>query len=147
MIVTRTAIPDVLVIESGEILIPGDVDFGVDIGLPPNQVSFLRRLRQGNSKPIIVVLTGGSPLAIPEVHDLADAILYAREGGRVLLVDRELAAAEEAKKAAYELILGQGKEVFDLAKEKPELRDRYGRHSERCVSSAGRCRQRSTCIR
>lgn len=27
--------PDVLVIESGEILIPGDVDFGFDIGLPP----------------------------------------------------------------------------------------------------------------
>ncbi|MCS6844164.1 MAG: serine carboxypeptidase [Caldilineales bacterium] len=27
--------PDVLVIESGEVLIPGDVDFGYDIGLPP----------------------------------------------------------------------------------------------------------------
>jgi len=40
-----------------------------------------------------------------------------------------LVAAEDAKKAAYELILGQGKEVFDLSKEKPELRDRYGRHT------------------
>jgi hypothetical protein len=27
--------PDVLVIESGEVLIPGDIDFGFDIGLPP----------------------------------------------------------------------------------------------------------------
>jgi len=27
--------PDVLVIESGEVIIPGDVDFGYDIGLPP----------------------------------------------------------------------------------------------------------------
>jgi predicted amino acid dehydrogenase len=27
--------PDVLVIEAGEVLIPGDVDFGYDIGLPP----------------------------------------------------------------------------------------------------------------
>jgi predicted amino acid dehydrogenase len=27
--------PDVLVIESGEVLIPGDLDFGYDIGLPP----------------------------------------------------------------------------------------------------------------
>ena len=27
--------PDVLVIESGEVLIPGDIDFGYDIGLPP----------------------------------------------------------------------------------------------------------------
>lgn len=27
--------PDVMVIESGEVLIPGDIDFGYDIGLPP----------------------------------------------------------------------------------------------------------------
>jgi predicted amino acid dehydrogenase len=27
--------PDVLVIDSGEVLIPGDIDFGYDIGLPP----------------------------------------------------------------------------------------------------------------
>jgi hypothetical protein len=27
--------PDVLCIESGEVLIPGDIDFGYDIGLPP----------------------------------------------------------------------------------------------------------------
>lgn len=40
-----------------------------------------------------------------------------------------LAASEEAKRQAYELILGQGKEVFDLSKEKNELRDRYGRHT------------------
>ncbi len=47
-----------------------------DISLPPNQVQFLRRLRRGNDKPIIVVLTAGSPLAIGEVHELADAVLY-----------------------------------------------------------------------
>jgi uncharacterized protein (DUF1501 family) len=39
----------------------------------------------------------------------------------------EISAAEDAKKRAYELILGAGKEVFDLSKEKPALRDRYGR--------------------
>lgn len=39
----------------------------------------------------------------------------------------EISAAEEAKKRAYELILGAGKEVFDLSKEKPALRERYGR--------------------
>jgi len=41
---------------------------------------------------------------------------------------QELSDAEEAKKQAYELILGSGREVFDLSKEKPELRVRYGRH-------------------
>lgn len=49
----------------------------VDIGLPANQIAWLRNLRRDNTKPIIVVLTGGSPLAIPQVQDLADAILYA----------------------------------------------------------------------
>jgi len=49
--------------------------------------------------------------------------------GKVMAASPQLAAAEEAKKAAYELILGQGREVFDLNKEKPELRDRYGRHT------------------
>ncbi len=49
--------------------------------------------------------------------------------GRTMDGHPQLAAAEEAKEEAYELILGQGKEVFDLSKEKPELRDRYGRHT------------------
>jgi hypothetical protein len=49
--------------------------------------------------------------------------------GGVIRGNRELTAAEEAKKAAYELILGAGKAVFDLSKEKPELRDRFGRHT------------------
>ncbi|HVU65435.1 MAG TPA: glycoside hydrolase family 3 C-terminal domain-containing protein [Phycisphaerales bacterium] len=56
-----------------------------DIGLPANQVEFLKELRRGVHIPIIVVLTGGSPIACPEVHDLADAVLMAwypgEEGG------------------------------------------------------------------
>jgi beta-glucosidase len=47
-----------------------------DIGLPAHQVDWLRQIRESNDKPIVVVLTGGSPLAIPEVHELADAILF-----------------------------------------------------------------------
>ncbi len=41
----------------------------------------------------------------------------------------QLAAVKEVKEQAYELILGEGKNVFDLSLEKPELRDRYGRHT------------------
>jgi beta-glucosidase len=47
-----------------------------DIGLPPHQIEWLRGLRGTYKKPIIVVLTGGSPLAISEIHELADAILF-----------------------------------------------------------------------
>lgn len=49
--------------------------------------------------------------------------------GSAMAASPQLVAAEDAKKTAYELILGQGKEVFDLSKEKNELRDRYGRHT------------------
>jgi uncharacterized protein (DUF1501 family) len=49
--------------------------------------------------------------------------------GKAMSASPELAASEEAKQQAYELILGQGREVFDLSREKPELRDRYGRHT------------------
>ena len=49
--------------------------------------------------------------------------------GATMADSAELAAAEVAKKSAYELILGSAKDVFDLSKEKPELRDRYGRHT------------------
>lgn len=37
--------------------------------------------------------------------------------------------SNEARNQAYELILGEGREVFDLTKEKAELRDKYGRHT------------------
>jgi hypothetical protein len=49
--------------------------------------------------------------------------------GDAMAESPQLIASEQAKKQAYELILGQGREVFDLSKEKPELRDRYGRHT------------------
>jgi uncharacterized protein (DUF1501 family) len=44
--------------------------------------------------------------------------------GRAVLNDARI-----AKDEAYELILGSGKDVFDLGKEDEKLRDRYGRHT------------------
>ena len=49
--------------------------------------------------------------------------------GNTVADNPQVAAAEEAKQQAYALILGTGREVFDLSKEKPGLRDRYGRHT------------------
>lgn len=87
--------------------------------------------------------TGGDPNAARfEVEGVVSrGITDARQKARRELLDKmntmghamaaspRLALSEEAKKQAYELILGQGREVFDLSKEKPELRDRYGRHT------------------
>ena len=43
--------------------------------------------------------------------------------------DPRLAALGECEKEAYDLILGDAGKVFELAKEKNELRDRYGRNT------------------
>ena len=49
----------------------------------------------------------------------------------------EIAAAEAAKQKAYGLILGQGKEVFNLDNESAELRERYGRNTfgQECLAA------------
>ena len=49
--------------------------------------------------------------------------------GQTMAASQQVSALEESKAQAYDLILGAGKEVFDLSKEKSDLRDRYGRHT------------------
>lgn len=57
------------------------------IELPKVQLEFITELRK-HAKKLIVVLTGGSSIAVPEVHDFADAVLQVWypgcEGGRAL---------------------------------------------------------------
>jgi uncharacterized protein (DUF1501 family) len=87
--------------------------------------------------------TGGDPNAPRwEVEGLVGkGITEERQRARIGLRDKldtlgtqmnaspSIEAAAEARSLAYELILGQGRGVFDLSKEAPELRDRYGRHT------------------
>ena len=49
----------------------------------------------------------------------------------------EMEAVEKAKERAYGLILGKGKEVFNLANEPTVLRDRYGRNTfgQECLAA------------
>ncbi len=55
-----------------------------DISLPPNQVEFVKRLVAAGAN-VVLVLTGGSPIALGELVDLVDAILFVwypgQEGG------------------------------------------------------------------
>ncbi len=66
-------------------------DFKVDkknIRLPQNQIDFLKKIRSKGNNPLIVVITAGSPVALPEVYEIADAVIYAwypgQEGGTAL---------------------------------------------------------------
>ncbi|MFB3891642.1 MAG: DUF1501 domain-containing protein [Phycisphaerae bacterium] len=43
--------------------------------------------------------------------------------------DAQLAAMSEAEKQAYDMILGEGRKIFDLTQEKDEVRERYGRNT------------------
>ena len=57
--------------------------------------------------------------------------------GKAMAGNPALRDATDAKDAAYDLILGKGKEVFDLSKEEAKLRDRYGRHTfgQECLAA------------
>ncbi len=64
-----------------------------------------------------------------------DLLVKMNTMGNLMAACPEMILAEEAKENAYELILGAGKEVFDLDQENAALRDRYGRHTfgQQCV--------------
>jgi beta-glucosidase len=48
------------------------------IELPQNQVEYIRKLKERiGDKKLVVVVTGGSAIAMPEVVELADALLFA----------------------------------------------------------------------
>ena len=73
--------------EEGESIASPDKGDRSDIRLPPSQLAFLKRIRAA-ARQLVVVICGGGPIADPEVHDLADAIVFAwypgQEGGAAL---------------------------------------------------------------
>lgn len=72
--------------EEGEAILSDNGDRS-EIGLPKNQVEYLRKLAAAGSK-IVLVLSGGSAIALDGLEDLVDAILFAwypgQEGGRAV---------------------------------------------------------------
>lgn len=60
----------------------------LDYNLPENQINFLKKLRQDHKQPLIAVITGGSPMNLADVHEIADAVLLVwypgAEGGNAV---------------------------------------------------------------
>ena len=85
--------------------------------------------------------TGGDPARTPFVVEgvVAQGVSEQRQKNRRELLgkldllrqalpeDPQMTALQQAEKEAYDLILGDAGKVFDLAQEKPEVREKYGR--------------------
>jgi beta-glucosidase len=71
--------------EEGESLASPTFGDRLDYNLPAAQIDYLRKLKAGNRNPVIAVVTGGSPMNLAEVQEIADAVLLVwypgEEGG------------------------------------------------------------------
>lgn len=74
--------------EEGESLASPSFGDRLDYNIPEAQIEYLRKLKQGNSHPVIAIVTGGSPMNLAEVQELADAVLLVwypgEEGGNAV---------------------------------------------------------------
>jgi NAD(P)-dependent dehydrogenase (short-subunit alcohol dehydrogenase family) len=79
-----------------------------------------------------IIVTGAGSIGPGIGNGKASSILYAREGGRVLLVDRDLAAAEETRR----LIAGEGGQAIVCACDVTSSAD-CRRMAETCLEAFG----------
>ncbi|WP_183575101.1 glycoside hydrolase family 3 N-terminal domain-containing protein [Mucilaginibacter sp. X5P1] len=74
--------------EEGEAIASPNFGDRLDYNLPQNQIDFLKKLRAGNKNKIVAIITGGSPMNLAEVQELADAVLLVwypgEEGGHAI---------------------------------------------------------------
>lgn len=73
--------------EEGDAMLSADGGDRSELGLPEAQVAYLKKIAAAGAR-IVLVLTGGSPVALGELADLAEAILFVwypgQEGGRAV---------------------------------------------------------------
>jgi beta-glucosidase len=74
--------------EEGESIASSTRGDRMDLNIPANQLQYLREMKKNCKKPIILVLTGGSPVCTEELKTIADAIVFVwypgQEGGRAV---------------------------------------------------------------
>ncbi len=75
--------------EEGDVMMNPNGGDRKQIELPKNQIEYVKRMREKmGDKPLIVIVTGGSAIAMPEIDSLADALLFAwypgEQGGNAI---------------------------------------------------------------
>ncbi|WP_324721716.1 glycoside hydrolase family 3 N-terminal domain-containing protein [Salinimicrobium sp. HB62] len=75
--------------EEGESIASETFGDRLDYNIPQNQIDYLRKLKEAaGENPLVAVITGGSPMNLEEVHELADAVLLVwypgEEGGNAV---------------------------------------------------------------
>jgi len=74
--------------EEGESTASNTLGDRLNLNIPQNQLDFLRTMKQRSKKPIVLILTGGSPVCTAELSEIADAIIFVwypgQEGGRAV---------------------------------------------------------------
>jgi len=74
--------------EEGDAMLSTTAGDRLNYNIPENQIDYLRKLKQGNNKPVIAIITGGSPMNLAEVHEIADAVVLVwypgEEGGNAV---------------------------------------------------------------
>lgn len=82
--------------EEGESLASATAGDRLDYNLPQNQIDFLQKLRDAaGDRPIVTLVTGGSPMNLAKVHELSDAVILTWYPG------------EEGGTAAADIIFGK----------------------------------------
>jgi beta-glucosidase len=73
--------------EEGDAMLSAEAGDRSDIGLPAAQIDYLKRIAAAGAK-IVLVLCGGSPIALGELEELAQAVIFVwypgQEGGRAV---------------------------------------------------------------
>ena len=64
--------------EEGESLASPQAGDMVNNAIPASQIEYIRKLKnnQKNGQPLVVVMTGGTPVQLEEISEIADAVLY-----------------------------------------------------------------------
>jgi beta-glucosidase len=74
--------------EEGESLLSETKGDRFDLKLPQSQIEYIKELRAQTSKPLVLVVTAGSPVILGEAEEAADAILLAwypgEQGGQAV---------------------------------------------------------------